>query len=665
MNYFDFLNKKIELSKNAQPSQASEITPLEDSFDLTSLFGEQTTSSNTDENSIFNLATKEQLQGIDYNKIVSKEENTEETSETETEVTEEKAKENALINVLKDFFSFDAVKEEADTNGDGEISAEEAQTYVENLAAQDGDETTLSMSDFDAVIQAKNINLEEIATQLTQSAETTQETAPVEAPTVQAPAPTAQAQPTFAPSFNPASARSYSGYSPAPSTPVNPLDRMSIEELETEKATREAAVIEKQNAVNAVNNGSNEKVQAAVTEKNEAEKAYQNAVKNDDNIRRRTNKDFQKNIENINENQTKLDENAVKITDKEVEISNQEESIKTLTSESESLTSYLDRFNAQLTKLQESLNNVGTPTGKEEDKDKDAQINAKRAEISTKIAEKQREIQEKQNEINAKKNELQQAEKKLEELKKDLEKLNEEKATLEEAKTKLNEEKANIEAKILEDCTAETKASMEAYNTAVKNVETVKAAELQTAKAGLQEAQTAVQEINTKINQIKNKKVPVQELNTDNIPAEYKNQISVKTLANGTEVLTFGYTNYQGLNQEMQDKIAIFNEVAAEKGYTFVISDGYRSIEQSNKARALKGNMVAPGGQSPHNYGAGFDCGVYKKGGQVLSRAEWTEFTREVQSRTDNIKWGGDFKSKSYEVWHFELENWRDYRARA
>ena len=115
----------------------------------------------------------------------------------------------------------------------------------------------------------------------------------------------------------------------------------------------------------------------------------------------------------------------------------------------------------------------------------------------------------------------------------------------------------------------------------------------------------------------------------------------------------------------MQDKIAIFNEVAAEKGYTFVISDGYRSIEQSNKARALKPHAVAPGGQSPHNYGAGFDCGVYKKGGQGLSRAEWTEFTREVQSRTDNIKWGGDFKSKSYEVWHFELENWRDYRARA
>ena len=159
------------------------------------------------------------------------------------------------------------------------------------------------------------------------------------------------------------------------------------------------------------------------------------------------------------------------------------------------------------------------------------------------------------------------------------------------------------------------------------------------------------------------RKEPIADLNMANIPAKYRDEISVKTLPNGTEVLTFAYTNYKKLRPEMQQRIAVFNEVAAEKGYTFIISDGFRSIEESNRARAKKGNMVAPGGQSPHNFGAAFDCAVYKKGGERLSTAEMKVFTREVQRRSKNITWGGDFKSKSFETWHFELSDWKNYKT--
>jgi len=664
MNYLEFLYKKAEANKIAQNEQTTDTSKAktDEDSEAFSLFGNQfTTTQKEDGTSVFNLATKEQLQNIDYEKLVSKEEKNEEQ-------VEENSENNTLTSVLRDFFSFDAVKQEADINGDGEISAQEAKSYVEKLAAKDGDASTLSMDDFDAVIQEKGIDLQTtadaIAAQTGEAVQTTDEQSSVEQAVTQDVS--APASSSYSENYSPETIASggSGSYSGAGSTsPANPLDSMSLEQLESEKTTREATVKEKQAAVNAVNNGTNEKVSAAKTQMQEAEKAYKEAVKNDPNVKKSTDKDFEKNLEKINENQTKLDENAVKITDKEAEIATQEESLKTLNSEVESLTSYYDKFNAQLTKLQDSLSKAGTPTGKEEDREKDAQIKAKRQEINAKITEKNNEISQKKKEIDTKNKEIKNANKKLENLKKDLEKSNEEKTKLEEKKTKLNEEKAAIEATIKETCTAETKAKMDAYNKAVKNVETVKATELQAAQTSLKEAQASVQEVNTRINQIKNRKVSVTDLNMDSIPAEYRDKVSVKTLPNGTEVLTFNYTNYKDLKPEMQDKIAVFNEVAAEKGYTFVMSDGFRSIEESNRARARKGNLVAPGGQSPHNYGSAFDCGVYKNGGQGLSRQEWTEFTREVQRRSGNITWGGDFKSKSCEVWHFELSDWRKYKT--
>ena len=659
MNYLEFLTKKAEAAKLKQNEQKTDTSATKEteSKDLVTLFGEEFTSTEKEDgSSVFNLASKEQLSDIDYEKIVSK---------------DEPEESNSLTSVLRDFFSFDEVKKEADTDGSGEISAEEAKAYVMNLAAKNGDENTLSMDDFDAVIEAKGIDLQTAAEQLlSQATGAVPETQSVPEEDASSTPDISASTPAIDTSYNDnysnygnGSYSDYSGGSSYSSTPTNPLDSMSLEQLESEKATRQAKVKEKQNDVNAVNNGSNEKVKAAKDEMKKAEDDYKNAVKNDPNVSKKTNKDFEKNLEKINENKTKLDENAVKINDKEVEIDDQEESIKSLTAESEALNSEFEGFNKQLSNLQKSLSNVGKPTGKPEDADKDAQINSKKKEINEKIAAKNKEIKDKKKEIESKDKEIKEANKKLDKLKKELENLNKDKTKLEETKSKLEEEKTTIENKIKETCSADTKAKMDAYNAAAKKVETVKTSELESAKAALTEAQTAVKEVNTKINEVKNRKLFDGELNVENIPAEYRNRISVKTLPNGQKVLTFDYTKYKDLKPEMQQRIAVFNEVAAEKGYTFVISDGFRSIEESNRARAKKGNMVAPGGKSPHNYGAAFDCGVYKKGGHGLSRAEMQEFTREVQRRSDNITWGGDFRSKPYETWHFELSDWKKYKT--
>ena len=657
MDYMEFLNKKAEMAKYQQNSASPDEASLENVSpqDVGSLFGEQfSVTQKEDGTSVFNLANQEQLQNLNYEQVMS---------------TEEPTENSALTSILRNFLSFDAVKEDADIDGDGEVSAEEAKDYITKLAAKDGDDETLSMDDFNAVIGEKGIDLASIAEQ-----EMSQLIPPVVTPEKEVPAAPAPQPSTLMTQSVPASGfglsavssssrGSSAGYS-QPVEPANPLDSMTLEQLESEKATRQATLQEKQAAVNAVNDGTNEKVKAAVADKQKAEADYKEAVKNDSNISKSLNKEFSKNLQKINENQAKLDDNAVKINNKEVEISTQEETIKSLSSEIASLTSQSDSFNKQLSRLQDSLSKLGKPTGKPEDAEKDAIINSRKREINAKIAEKNTEITNNKKEIEIKNKELNAANKKLDAFKKDLEKLNTEKTKIEEVKTKLNEEKAAIEEKISKTCSSETKVKMEAYNKAVQNVESVKASELSKAKGELTEAQSAVQEVNAKINEVKNRKVYDGDLNTDNIPDKYKDKISVKTLPNGTQVLTFGYTNYKNIRPEMQEQIALFNEVAAEKGYTFVISDGFRSIAESNAARARKGDMVAPGGSSPHNYGAAFDCGVYKSGGKDLSREEWEAFSAEIKKRSNGaIAWGGDFKTKSYEVWHYELSDWKKYKT--
>ena len=654
MDYMEFLNKKADLTKPATDGSKTEGTPKAEA-EPELLFGENlSTVQNADGTSVFNVATQEDLENMNFEQVVSQE------APEET---------NALTALFRNFFSFDAIKKDADKDGDGEVSADEAKEYLSNISAKDGNADALSINDLDTVIQENGIDLQavydtEAASQAEVSPSNTTDISPADTIT-----PSADNSTRLISGFNQGGGvtgggRNYASGSYAPAKPVNPLDTMSLEQLESEKSTREATLKEKQEAVNAVNNGSNENVSAAVAQMKEAETAYKDAVKNDPNVSKKTNKELDKTLQKITENQTKLDNNSVQITNKEGEISSQEESIKALDAEVSSLTKFADGISSHIERLQGSLSKLGKPTGKPEDKEKDAAIKAKKQEITSKIAEKNKELDAKKKEIDAKNKELKASNQKLEKLKSELEKLNTEKTKLEEEKTKLNTEKTEIETKISETCTADTKAKMDAYNKAVQNVEQVKAKELSTAKSALTDAQTAVQEVNAKINEVKNRKFYSGDINTDNIPAEYRDKTSLKTLPNGTQLLTLNYTKFNELRPEIQDQVALFNEVAAERGYTFIMSDGFRSIEESNAARARKGNMVAPGGSSPHNYGAAFDCGVYKNGGQGLSRSEWEEFAAEIKNRSGgSIAWGGDFKSKSYEVWHFELSDWKKYKT--
>ena len=101
---------------------------------------QKSSSVNPREQSIFKKATREDLAKVDYNKVLNENQGN-------------NAELSPLENMLKEFFSIGKVKTSADKNGDGVISEEEAQAYINELSKKDGDGETLSLADFEKFIK--------------------------------------------------------------------------------------------------------------------------------------------------------------------------------------------------------------------------------------------------------------------------------------------------------------------------------------------------------------------------------------------------------------------------------------------------------------------------------------------------------------------------------
>lgn len=691
MSYSEYLNGKftnIEQQKK-KPTEAGENVPTPQTGSESLFLESNFATEKSGDGSVFVFSNSENLKNVNYDNIFN----------------ENAKSDNALNTVLKDFFSFGNVKESADVNKDGQVSADEAQTYLQQVAGKDGNADNLTSADLQNVFAEHNVEFAHAETPQQPTPET-----PVQPEVVaEKPEEKLEEKPADKPADKPAqvevqqnngdvttllpegakkgttftgvtgnfgsapvsrsgastdsapmSSGNYSS-SEADLTPADPLDSMSLEELQAEKTKRTETLKQKQSALNQVTSGKSPKIAAATKKKAEAQKAYEHALKNDNKLKRIESDKYVLNaIKDIDKNNKQRDSLIVKIDETENTIANQESTIENLTAEIDAAKSYESSFSNQLNSLKSSLSGLAKPTGKPEDKAKDAKIAQQKSSLEGKIKAKTKELEGKKKEIASKQKSLDETKKKLEASKASLAKLNEEKTKTEETIKKLEAEKAKLEKIVAANCEASTKAKMDAYNKAVKELDSVKASELQSAKTAKNEALQAVKAVNSKIAVMKNRKASATNLNINQVPASHsKDGIAERTLPNGVKVLTYGYTNYKKLQPELQNHIAVFTQVAQEMGYAFVISDGYRSIEQSNAARARKGNMVAPGGKSPHNYGAGFDCGLYKNGKSV-SRAEIERFTREVQRRTNNqIDWGGDWKTKSYETWHYECKDWR------
>ncbi len=107
--------------------------------------------------SIFESANAQDLQNLDYAKLL----NSTDSASLNDGVTDQTQK--SLNSILKSFISLDEIQEAADTNGDGKVDESELEAYISSIAGADGDASSITMEDIDAVIADLGVDLDTIA----------------------------------------------------------------------------------------------------------------------------------------------------------------------------------------------------------------------------------------------------------------------------------------------------------------------------------------------------------------------------------------------------------------------------------------------------------------------------------------------------------------------
>lgn len=467
MQFNDYLLKRLS---NLQLTQELDNSKKNNIFSSSSLY----------DASIFSSASAEEVENIDFEKLLSSDE-----ANINDGVTDQNMK--SLNTVLKSLFSLEEIQTAADTDGDGKLSVDEASAYIKSVMGKDGDASSLMMSDIDTLMEELGIDLAAAAEESVNEAlqdldveEIENELKAEEQKQVNEANKAQSASNAGGVSGSGNSNRTAnSGANNAEKAAQKNLDTMSLDELKTERETRQADADKAQEELNAVYNGENAAVKSAEEEADKAKEEYEKALANDDQVPEELKTQQETNTKNIEAKEKEIDDNQVNINNKESEINSQEGTVSSLES--------------NLSSLKSSLSSLPSPTGKEEDAENDAAIAEKKASIEQQISAKEQEVSD--------------AKDKLEDQKKELDELNITKNRLAEEKTTLEEEKKTIQAEIEKVCAPETKDLMAKYNEAKANVDAVKSAEAEKAQEKLQTAQAAVKEVDTKITEAENKKV--------------------------------------------------------------------------------------------------------------------------------------------------------------
>jgi len=508
MNYYDFLNKVLSsvdgkdyAKKNIEYSQKTEQNPY-----LGSLFDKDKDSAvKVDNTAIFSKAKKEDYTKINYENIADNE--TEEETKTDgNDKTDTKM--SSLEFVLKAFVNIDKIKELVDKNKDGKLSVEELKNFVEKeLAGKDKNIEDISLEDFESIIKENEVDLEAILKE--QASEETQTEGNEEVVSEEQPPVTGGGEAiggggsvggsgpvggvgsvsgagevgsvgetgaiTHAPT---------AGDTAAIDTKIEQIT-VRIGQLDTQERTQMHKVKQKQEALNAVLNGTNPRIQEAVKAEQAAKAEYENALENDPGIVKYKD-DIKANLDAIEKNTKAIDENTKAIADKEKEITN-------ITTEIESLKSSLAGIRTEYDSLKEqAIPADATDEQKAAINKSNANIRAQKASLKQKLDSLEQQVKDK---------EAQKAQ-----FESELDALNKEKTELEAEKTQLEQDKAELDKLVKEYGNEVTQKALEAYNNAKANVEKVKSEELQKAKAELAEEEKKLQEIQTEKTKLENEK---------------------------------------------------------------------------------------------------------------------------------------------------------------
>ena len=292
--------------------------------------------------SLFSSANLEDLNNIDLEKLLS------------GEVKEGAApEEQALGDIISALFDMEEVQSAADSDGDGEISEEEAREFLKNLMGNDGDLENFSIEDIDKAIENLSINLEEIAEKaIEESVESSIETP--EAESVKAPE-TPQQRPVQQSAAPAGGGGNYTPRAASPTTGGNKTAQ-SGKSAETPEEIQ-ALITEKEGQIDTLNTD-------ADTQIAEQEKAKAEALKG-------------KGISEEQQKQYEKEENDLekKISDAEKDVQEKEKNISDWTSTVTSNKSYISSLESQISSNNTRLGSIS---------DDDENAASKRSEIQAK-----------------------------------------------------------------------------------------------------------------------------------------------------------------------------------------------------------------------------------------------------------------------------------------
>jgi hypothetical protein len=128
--------------------------------------------------------------------------------------------------------------------------------------------------------------------------------------------------------------------------------------------------------------------------------------------------------------------------------------------------------------------------------------------------------------------------------------------------------------------------------------------------------------------------------------------------------------NLHEIHPIMRDWSEAFLDQLKEHKFPFFVYEGQRTPERQEELRKAKRSKAGPW-QSPHQYGCAVDIihSVYgwmdTQFGAQEARKRWKiigTIGKEVARRKGyKITWGGDWRF--YDPAHWELSNWKDYKA--
>lgn len=501
-----------------------------------------------------------------------------------TYTKEQEENDSQMINILNDFLKMDKVKDVVDTNKDGKLSNKEINEFLEAIEALDKDAENISMNDIFSAMQSIeegsfNDILEKISTETN---------------------PTEDIKQNNAKRSSNSGGKNYhknaidNQDSTKPEYSKDNLSSMSLEQLEAQKNEQESELKTAQDNVTKAYNGETDAIKRAQEDCDTKKQAYEQALKNDENISNELKAEQQENQTNIDNQKAVIDSIKSNINSKENEITAQE---STITADKSNISAY-----------ESAISNLKSQ------KSDDADV---QSDIAKKLSQ-------------AEKN-LKTAKEKLSKDEKTLKRLNNEKGALEtNLETEegtlqtFENEKKTIEANIIANCGDETKAALDAFKAAEENVETVKADEIAAATKKVTEAQTKLDEINAVINT----------KNANKIEKEF----SVNSLSNPEQLYKTMGLEEKGLNYEVFMKaIEGYNNIE-DKGNGFLGIFDTTQGDDAERYYLLDLNNFELVGQSVIKTGSG-NMDDVQSANKHGSKATLSGFERIREEYNSSKKW--------------------------